>query len=509
MSNITPRDKIRWATRNHFISFFRKSFEITNPGTKLDLNWHHFAIAHALWRVERGEIKRLLITMPPRSLKSEMVSIAWAAYLLGQNPALRVFMASYGDDLSVLLARRCREVMTSPLYLDAFPGTQLHRTARTDLETTAMGGRYATTVGGVVTGRGGDIIILDDPMKAEDAMSKARREAAWDWFRNTLLSRLDDKRTGAIVVIQQRLHVDDIAGRLIEEGGWEHLCLPAIATKEESISIGPDRVHTRQVGDLLHPEREPLHVLEDLRQKMGSFNFSAQYQQAPIPVEGNLIQPQWFKPYDTLPAGGTIVQSWDFAVEAGATNDFTVCITALVKNRSIHILDVYRRRINYPDQRKAYIDLCLRYRARRVIIEKSANGHALRQDLKNVKVQGLQSPIAVPPRGDKVSRISVHAASLEAGDVFVPKDAPWLPEFLDEIRAFPSGRHDDQVDALSQLMTAIRGRMLPGGGGGDSDVQFKPWMYGEVITSSYHGMPEPYDELGWRRVDDDPDWDGE
>lgn len=452
-------DAVTWAVRNHFVPFAIQAFAATNPGKTFKRNWHHEAIAYALWQVETGAIKRLLITMPPRSLKSELVSVAWPAYLLGRDAARRFLAISYGEELSSRLARLSRTVITSPFYQKAFPGTKLKRSASLDFETTLLGGRNSTTLGGVVTGRGGDIIVLDDPQKAEDAMSQARRDSAWAWFQNTLLTRLDDKQSGAIVVVQQRLHVDDIAGRLIEAGGWTHLSLPAIAEKDEEIPIGDGRVHARRENDVLHPDREPLEVLMDLKAQMGTGNFSAQYQQSPIPVEGNLIQPKWFLNYDQAPpigAGVYILQSWDSAVEARATNDYTVCITALIKGNLIYIIDVFRKRILYPEQRQAVINLGLKYKPRKILIESTANGSPLRHDLRALGIQGFPPIIGVAPRGDKIARVAVHSGAMEANHVYLPNEAAWKAEFLDEIRAFPSGKHDDIVDALSQLMTHVQ-----------------------------------------------------
>ena len=189
-------------------------------------------------------------------------------------------------------------------------------------------------------------------------MSEKRRATTLDWFRNTLSSRLDNKRDDAIIVVMQRLHVEDLAGHLIEAAGWTHLNLPAIATQDENIEIGSDRVHHRRVGEALHAEREPLDELEKQKATMGAFHFSAQYQQTPIPEEGNLIRPAWFGTFTTPPTrgnGSRVIQSWDLAVKEGETNDWSVCITALFEGNRVFVLDVFREHLDYPAQRRAVV----------------------------------------------------------------------------------------------------------------------------------------------------------
>ena len=226
------------ALRTDFASFLQRTFRELEPGGELSPGWHLGAIAWKLDQVRQGKVKRLLITMPPRSLKSMTVSVAFPAYLLGHAPTCRVITASYGEDLSGKHARDCRTVMQSPWYRRVFSGTRIarNRAAEHDFQTTRHGGRLSTTVGGAMTGRGGDILIIDDPIKAGDALSDTRRKAVNDWFSNTALTRLNDKRTGAVIVVMQRLHDDDLAAHLLAQGGWDHLDLPAIEWLESELA---------------------------------------------------------------------------------------------------------------------------------------------------------------------------------------------------------------------------------------------------------------------------------
>ncbi|WP_310062400.1 hypothetical protein [Lysobacter niastensis] len=209
--------------------------------------------------------------------------------MLGRDPSKRIICASYGQELSNKLARDTSAVMWSEWYLRAFATRLAQRTAAADFETTQRGGRMATSVGGVLTGRGGDIVIIDDPVKPDEALSEAQRQAANDWFDNTLYTRLNDKRTGAIVIIMQRLHLDDLVGHVLEKEAWEVINLPAIAQEDEvwdyATVLGPTQ-YVRQSGELLHPEREPQDVLDGVRAALGEYSFSAQYLQAPVPLGG-------------------------------------------------------------------------------------------------------------------------------------------------------------------------------------------------------------------------------
>jgi hypothetical protein len=299
----------------------------TVPGTRYLSNWHIDAVVHELMRVHSGENRRLLINQPPRSLKSICISIAYVAWVLGRDPTKRIIVVSYSNDFASELHRQFRMVVDAPWYQALFPGMRAGKDSGSELVTTAGGSRYATSIGGTLTGRGADLIIIDDPLKAEDAMSEPARRRVIDWFGGSLVSRLNDKEKGPIVVVMQRLHEDDLAGHLISQGGWHHLDLPAIAIEESPIDVGRGQRFFRRVGDVLHAERENRETLVRIKAEIGSLMFSAQYQQRPIPLEGNLIKREWFRHYDVPPqkeARDRIVQSWDTATMIGHANDYSV-----------------------------------------------------------------------------------------------------------------------------------------------------------------------------------------
>src|SRR5215470_4721000 len=224
--------------RNDLRFFVWKCFQTILPGTPYLRNWHVDAIVHQLMRVHASECRRLLINQPPRSLKSICVSVAYVAWLLGHDPTRRVIVASYSGDFAAELHRQFRMVVSSEWYAALFPNLRWAKETGLELITTQGGSRYATSVGGTLTGRGADLIIVDDPLNANEVHSEPARKRVINWYGGALVSRLNDKQTGAIVAVMQRLHEDDLAGHLIRQGGWDHLDIPAIAVEDEIIELG-------------------------------------------------------------------------------------------------------------------------------------------------------------------------------------------------------------------------------------------------------------------------------
>jgi hypothetical protein len=287
---------LRW----DFMSFIERSFYELNPRARLLPSPHIEVMASALEAVLRGDITRLIITVPPRHLKSHCASIAFPAWYLGHHPSNHVICVSYGQDLADKMARDNRTIMQRAWYRSAFPTRLADRLAVHDFTTTLMGTRMATSVGGVLTGRGGDLIIIDDPLKPEDALSETRRKGVNDWYDNTLVSRLNDKTNGRIVIIMQRLHQEDLIGHVLEQEHWKVISFPAIAEQDERFLINSplgDRWFERKIGEPLDPKRESLKSLLGMRERMGDYNFSSQYQQSPIPLGGNIVKVDWLRHY--------------------------------------------------------------------------------------------------------------------------------------------------------------------------------------------------------------------
>ena len=262
----------------------------------------------------------------------------------------------------------------------------------------------------------------------------------------------------------QRLHEDDLAGKLLRDDGWRHLDLPAIALEDEEIAIGPGVLHRRREGEALHPERESLAVLEDIKRQMGSLAFAAQYLQRPVPPDGNLIKRDWIRWYDIAPPRGVgvqVVQSWDVASTTANTGDWSVCTTWLMAKRMYYLIDVWRGRLEFPQLRHKVIELAHNHKPNRVLIEQAGPGLHMIQELRANPVPGVTIPIGIKPEGDKLVRMEAQCARFEAGQVHLPREAPWLSTFLLEALAFPNGRHDDQVDSVSQFLNWAEGHHRP------------------------------------------------
>jgi predicted phage terminase large subunit-like protein len=438
--------------RNQFLPFAVNAFGIVNPARRMQLSLAALAVAAGVDRILHGETRRLLITVPPRSGKSLLASIALPAFYLGKDPRNRIIAASYSADLAAKLARDCRLVMRHESYGRFFPDTVLAgKNTEMELETSLGGFRFATSVGGTLTGRGGNLIVIDDPMKPDEAASRASRDRVLEWFSATVQSRLDDKSADKIIVVMQRLHQDDLAGHLIETGGWDHICLPAIAEQDEVIDIGTGRAMLRKAGTLLDTKREPLEVLDELKRNLGTAAFQAQYQQRPVPAEGAMIKREWLRTYSRLPTSAPtdiIVHSWDTAQKTAAQNDYSVGTMWRLSGPDAYLLNIVRGRFDFPTLKHKVRQQFYQEKPRNILIEDTGVGTALAQELHR---EGLPI-IAMPLFGlDKISRMSVQSAKIEQGRLFLPERAAWLGDFVSELLAFPNGRHDDQVDTVSQL----------------------------------------------------------
>jgi predicted phage terminase large subunit-like protein len=455
MNDLSPCEYMQ-ILRSDLGYFAERCFCELNPQAAFLPNWHIEAIAAKLAAVRAGKIRRLIINLPPRHLKSLLASIAFPAWCLGHDPSAQILCVSYAQDLADKLARDCRSIMMSPWYRRIFR-TRLapHRQAVQEFLTTAHGFRFATSNGGVLTGRGAGIILIDDPLKPEEALSDALRQAANDWFDHTLYSRQNDKQHGAIVIIMQRLHEDDLVGHVLAQEPWEVVRFPAIAETEEAHKIetiwGP-RCFTRRQGEALHPEREPLDTLDRIRRTVGEYNFAGQYQQTPAPLGGGLVKAEWFKHYrahERPESFDRVVQSWDTANKATELSDFSVCTTWGIRGKDLFLLSLLRKRLEYPALKRAVREQQSLFNANVVLIEDKASGTQLIQEL---IVDGFYPVTGYKPECDKIMRMHAQTAMIENGFLHLPEAAPWLAEYLHEMTIFPKGKHDDQVDSTAQFL---------------------------------------------------------
>jgi len=450
----------RTILRHDLYAFIQRCFYQLNPQTTFLPNWHIEVMAAKLEAYRQGKIRRLIINIPPRHLKSLCASIALPAWWLGHDPSAQLLCVSYAQDLADKLARDCRSVMASDWYRRLFPARlSTQKQSVQEFVTTRQGYRLATSVGGVLTGRGADLIIIDDPLKPEEALSEAQRRTVNEWFDNTLYSRLNDKQRGCIILIMQRLHEDDLVGHVLGQEQWEVIAFPAIAEQDEKFTIetpvGPRRF-ARRSGQLLHPERESRETLEHLRRTLGEYNFAGQYQQAPAPLGGGMIKHAWFRSYlpSELPERfDQIVQSWDTANKVSQLSDYSVCTTWGIRERRLYLLHVLRKRLEYPELKRAVHEQWRAHRASIVLIEDKASGTQLIQEL---LAEGLSSVTRYVPEHDKIMRLYAQTATIENGFVYLPREVPWLAEYLHELTTFPNAKYDDQADSTSQALTWIK-----------------------------------------------------
>lgn len=442
------------AVRNDLSSFIQKCFYTVNPGVEYLHNWHIDLIAEHLLACERGDIKRLIINVPPRYLKSLCVSVAWPAWLLGHDPSRRIIAASYAQNLSIKHSLDTRLVITSPWYKKAFSNVKItsDQNEKNKFVTTERGMRIATSVGSFITGEGGNYLIVDDPHNVSDIFSDVIRKTTLDWFDQTFTSRLDNKKKGVFVVIMQRLHQNDLSGHLLAKGGWEHLNLPLVAEENTIIDFKGIK-KTRETGDFLHEEREGKEQVEQLKKDLGSYAFSAQYQQNPVPIEGGIIKPSWVKRYNIIPENIRIVQSWDTAIKTGNANDYSVCTTWAETENGYFLVDIKRARFEYPDLKRTIINMAEKWNPKAIIVEDKASGQSILQDLRRETKLPL---IATTPSKDKITRMASVSALFEAGKVFLPQKAEWLIDYESELFSFPSSNNDDQVDSTSQFLNWAR-----------------------------------------------------
>lgn len=443
--------------RQDFRSFAIRAFPVVEP-KMLDPARHIDIICHLMQRMFEDDVSRALVCIPPRYLKTYLISLAYTAWLLGKNPAARIICVSYGAQLTEKFSADTLRLMRSSWYRRIFPGTILHpkKQSLTEIGTTAGGYRFATSIGATLTGRGADIIIIDDPLKANEAHSPTARENCIEWFNSTVHTRFDDPKKGKIVVVAQRLHAEDLPGHLIETGGWETLILPAINPKDQTYPIvagGQQALfHT---GRILQPSRHDAAYLAQLKKEMGEHDFEAQFNQCPIPPGGAIFKNIWVKRYDKRPGPEkveAVIQSWDTAYEGDETNSWTVCTTWAKCPDGYYLLDVWRNRPAFSALLKQVYALKQKWKAALVIVERKASGISLIEEI-NKGDPKLWLVHRSPEKG-KVERAQQQTVKVEQGQLWLPVEADWLPAYEAELFQFPHAKFDDQVDSTVQLLSS-------------------------------------------------------
>jgi predicted phage terminase large subunit-like protein len=440
--------------RTDLKSFICKVFDTINPGIAFNNAWYLDLIADHLESIEYDAYKRLVINIPPRCLKSVSISVAWPAWLLGRQPHKRIIVASYSEQLSIKHSLDCRAVMQSQWYQELFPQTVISpsHNRKNKFMTTQFGFRMAASVGGSITGEGADILIVDDPHNPTYIHSEKIRSKAIQWFEQTFISRLNDQQRGAIVVVMQRLHKQDLSGHLEKQGGWRELKIPAISDQAMTFRSPMYEYHFMQ-GKLLDEARLPLKILEKMKQEIGIANFKAQYLQDPEEQSRGMLKNEEIRYYDVLPIFESIYQSWDTAIKVNDTSDYSVCTTWGVFQSKYYLIDCLCQKLEYVHLKDAAIKLSQKWMPRVILIEDKASGQSLIQDL---KMHNIHNIIPQRPKIDKLTRFALVVPFFTLEQVLLPQKASWVGSVIAQITAFPYASNDDIVDSISQFLNYIK-----------------------------------------------------
>lgn len=443
--------------------FVRGAWHVVEPATPYVQGWHLDAISDHLEAITCGDIRNLIINIPPRYMKSLSVCVFWPCWEWTKKPSTRWLFSSYSDRLATRDSLKCRRLLMSPWYQERW-GSVFRLTGdqneKTRFENDKTGYRLATGVGGGATGEGGDRLIVDDPIKARDADSDAVRESANIWWDETMSTRGNDPKTVTKIIVMQRLHEDDLTGHVLQkvrEGGeeYEHLCLPAeYEPRIYTSGIGWSDPRTKD-GELLWPERFGTPEIAALKKNLGSYGASGQLQQRPTPRGGGMFKRDWWQFYKVMPSRfDQVVDSWDMTFKDKATSDFVSGQKWGRVGADAYLLARIHDRMNFPATQQAVKNLAAIVPvAPAKLVEDKANGTAIIASLRSI-VAGL---IAVEPLGGKQARAAAVSPFVEAGNVYLPDPsiAPWVEEVIAECAAFPLGSHDDDVDAMSQALARL------------------------------------------------------
>lgn len=448
--------------------FLKIAWHEVAPGDEFIPNWHIDAICEHLEAVFTGEIKRLVINVPPGSTKSLSCAVMFPAWTWTQDPTRRFIYGCYNDQLSRRDSRKCRRLIGSKWFQARWGARFSILDQRKDqaedssrMYSTDQGGfRLITSIKGGITGEHAHIQVVDDPIKPLEvtgslAVSKTALERVLTWWEDTMSTRMVSIKGSARVIIMQRLHMGDLAGEMLRAGGYEHLCLPMEfePARKCVTSIGFEDPR-KEEGELLDPERFPREDVERLKADLGARGAAAQLQQNPTPAKGNLFQRDAFKFYSKRPNCEQYVQSWDCAFKDLETSSYVVGQVWGVFDGNYYLLAQKRERMSLSATCRAIIDLTRRYpKAVAKLIEDKANGPAV-VDVLRKKVSGLK---LITPMGGKEARANAVEPLFEAGNVYLPQPtlSPWIKEYIEEMVAFPAALNDDQVDATTQALTYL------------------------------------------------------
>jgi len=443
--------------RADFWCFVELMFRALYPGQKLDFAPYLELIATLLMSVEAGRRRNMIINLPPRHMKSALVSVLYTAWRLGRDPTVKFICISYGDDLAHDLSSQTRKIMRSELYGTIFPGTVLDKSAMDYIRTTQGGYRYSTAVGSDITGFGADEIIIDDPVQPEDALSERIKLRLRDWVESSVRTRFNDPTKGAMILVMHRLAPDDLSGTMEPYADFV-LKLPLVAEKKEHYTRHDRTIMRRENGEPHNPDRMSSEEVAKLKARIAPHVFEAQYQQRPRSLGSGYCDIGRLVRYSETPPFEAIVHSWDIAATRGG-GDHTVCAKfGLARNADgrdiFYLTGILRMQVELPDVREAILGQDRLDRPSLIIMDGNGVGRGVYQDLWQRGLRHLLGGESITSSASdnlKVRRFNEALFYLYDGFVQIPQSMQGLDALFEEIAAFPDGKHDDQVDALSTV----------------------------------------------------------
>ena len=437
--------KLKAAAQDNFLNFVRIMWPDFVKGP------HHLKTASKLQDLAEGKIKRLIVNMPPRHTKSEFASYLFPAYMMGINPKLKIIQTTHTAELAYRFGRKVRNLMGTGEYKNVFDNVNLSADSKAAgrWETNHGGEYFAAGVGGAITGRGADLLIIDDPHSEQDALSETAMDNAYEWYTSGPRQRLQPG--GAIVIVMTRWNTKDITGELIKAQGqpkadqWEVVEFPAILPSEKPV----------------WPEYWQLEELESVKASISIAKWNAQWQQNPTAEEGAIIKREWWQPWDKpqMPGLMHVIQSYDTAFSKKETADYSAITTWGIfmpdeKTPNIILLDMKKGRWDFPEMKEIAYDSYKYWEPESVVIEAKASGMPLTQEL---RMRGIPVINFTPSKGnDKLSRVNAVAPLFQSGVVWYPEGESWAEELIEECAAFPYGEYDDLVDSMTQALMRFR-----------------------------------------------------
>ena len=454
--------------RRSLKEFTKSSWQAIEPGRDFYDNWHIDAVSDHLQAVVEGDIKRLIINIPPRHMKSISVAVALPAWAWTIQPEKKFLYASYAGSLSIRDSVKCRRLLDSRWYKEHFGETfklTSDQNQKQRFENNKTGARIATSVDGALTGEGGDIIVIDDPHNVRESESSTVREGVLEWWDQAMQTRLNDPKTGAFIIIMQRVHENDLTGHILSNelgDEWDHLCLPARyeighpTITRSTLNFFDPRT---EEGELLWPDRIDDKTLANLERSLGSYAAAGQLQQRPMPKGGGILKAEWWVPWEKEELPNNIeyvLQSWDTAFSTKENSSYSARTTwGVFRNNgqvNVIVIDMWYDRVSYPELRKIAQESYEEWEPDAVLIEKKASGQSLLQDLRMAGIPVLE----YSPDRDKQARAHASSALLEDGRIYFPFNKKWAKDLIDICAAFPAGDNDDIVDTCTQAWLRLR-----------------------------------------------------